>query len=195
MGLSWGIKAVAFHLLQWYGLWFTGALMAINKAIPFPVHWKKLCRRIGFLNAPILCACVCVCTYTFYMLLCLCLDSAHSQQSAATNNSQGYVSHTCQVIWDPSPASVLFWWQVPKTAGYKKKSHFFKLKYKRVCVVIPAHPTPCKWEGVRVLHVGSTNRVPPEVLGRHFKHLPLLIYIDIKVLVANFVTNSLAWYF
>lgn len=44
----------------------------------------------------------------------------------------------------------------------------------------------------RVLHVGSTNRVPPEVLGRHFKHLSLLIYMDIKVLVANFVTNSLA---
>lgn len=35
------------------------------------------------------------------------------------------------------------------------------------------------------------QRVPPEVLERHFKHLPLLIYIAIKVLVANFVTNSL----
>lgn len=60
-------------------------------------------------------------------------------------------------------------------------------------MVIPAHPsTLAVGEEVRVLHVGSRKRVPSEVLERHFKHLPLLIYIAIKVLVANFVTNSLA---
>lgn len=84
---------------------------ALEEALP--LHWLFKCPHF-----------VCVCTYTFYMLLCLCLDSAHSQQPAATSNSLGCVSHTCQVIWDPAPASVLSWWQVPKTAGYKEMPFF-----------------------------------------------------------------------
>lgn len=65
---------------------------ALEEALP--LHWLFECPHF-----------VCVCT--FYMSLCLCLGSAHSQQSAATNNSLGCVSHTCQVIWDSSPASML----------------------------------------------------------------------------------------
>lgn len=84
---------------------------ALEEALQF--HWLLKCPHFE-----------CVWTYPFYMLLCLCLDSAHSQQPAATTNSLGCISHTCQVIWDPSPAGMLSWWQVPKTAGYKEMPLF-----------------------------------------------------------------------
>lgn len=75
----------------------------------FLSHWLFKCTRS-----------VCVCTYTFYMSLSLRVDSAHSQQSAAANDSLCCMSDTSQLIWDSSPVSTHTWWRVQEAAGYKK---------------------------------------------------------------------------
>lgn len=114
----------------------------------FLSHWLFKCTRS-----------VCVCTYTFYMSLSLRVDSAHSQQSAAANDSLCCVSDTSQLIRDSSPVSTHTWWRVHEAAGYKK-SHFIKLKYKYAFVWWSQHIPGC-WQLERPSAVeGRRNGAP-----------------------------------
>lgn len=78
--------------LQLYGLWFTGALVVINKAIPIPLHWKKLYYCIGFLNMLGLCVFV----HMYFIYYCV------SELILHTHNNVLLLIPPCTVLAIPA---------------------------------------------------------------------------------------------